>query len=192
MSYQSDAMGPRSVFLGVGASVRGWKQRPEAPFLASVPLLARALRLEHLTVLKMDCEGCECAPPPYPLHSGPRPQPGASCPAPCAARPGARSPLACRWQYKAGFFFEFSVCSSWYVRCLQHLTGVDCEGCKFAHSCNPCSPLACSGKTHGGIAGAAHACRSPGALCWRGERSCMHVQQPGLEPLPCMSLRLAS
>ena len=59
------------MFLGVGASVRGWKQRPEAPFLASVPLLARALRLEHLTVLKMYCEGCECAPPCTPLTPAP-------------------------------------------------------------------------------------------------------------------------
>jgi len=62
MPYQSNIMGRRSAFLGLGASVRGDEPpRAEAPFLASVPLLARALRLGHLAVLKMDCEGCECA-----------------------------------------------------------------------------------------------------------------------------------
>lgn len=61
MPYPPDVLGPRSVFLGLGASLRGGRVPSEAPFLASVPLLARALRLERISVLKLDCEGCECA-----------------------------------------------------------------------------------------------------------------------------------
>ena len=61
--YPPDVLGPRSVFLGLGASLRGGRAR-KAPFLASVPLLARALRLERVSVLKLDCEGCECAGQP--------------------------------------------------------------------------------------------------------------------------------
>ncbi|KAK9826355.1 hypothetical protein WJX81_001516 [Elliptochloris bilobata] len=43
------------------ASVRGVGARTEAPFLASVPLLARALRFERVSALNLDCEGCEYA-----------------------------------------------------------------------------------------------------------------------------------
>ena len=61
VSFLPNALSPRSVFLGLGASLHGQRARTEPPFLASVPLLARALRLEHISVLKLDCEGCECA-----------------------------------------------------------------------------------------------------------------------------------
>ena len=61
ISLTPDALGPRSVFLGLGASLHGQRAPSGPPFLASVPMLARALRLEHISVLKLDCEGCECA-----------------------------------------------------------------------------------------------------------------------------------
>ncbi|KAK9918881.1 hypothetical protein WJX75_007780 [Coccomyxa subellipsoidea] len=38
-----------------------YQPTPGAWFLANVPLLARALSIEKLQVLKMDCEGCEYA-----------------------------------------------------------------------------------------------------------------------------------
>ena len=62
VSYQSNFLGANAVFLQVGARLKEstpFIPKPGVWFLASVPLLAKALSIEKLQVLKMDCEGCE-------------------------------------------------------------------------------------------------------------------------------------
>lgn len=62
VSYMSNFLGDNVPFLGIGArlletdsfQIGYW-------FLADVPLLSRALSMQSLQVLKMDCEGCEYA-----------------------------------------------------------------------------------------------------------------------------------
>lgn len=60
VSYMSNFLGEHVEFLGVGARLldSDWFQAGEW-FLADVPLLAKALSVRKLHVLKMDCEGCE-------------------------------------------------------------------------------------------------------------------------------------
>ena len=62
VSYQTNFLGANAVFLQVGARLKEsppFVPKPGVWFLASVPALAKALSIEKLQVLKMDCEGCE-------------------------------------------------------------------------------------------------------------------------------------
>jgi hypothetical protein len=64
VSYATNQFGEKAVFTQMGARLKessSYQPTPGAWFLANVPLLARALSIEKLQVLKMDCEGCEYA-----------------------------------------------------------------------------------------------------------------------------------
>ncbi len=64
VSYPTNLLGDKAVFMQMGAKLKEsatYLPSPGAWFLANVPLLAKALSIERLQVLKMDCEGCEYA-----------------------------------------------------------------------------------------------------------------------------------
>ena len=62
ISEASNFLGDHSVFLAVGANLLDSSAyQPGRWHLVNVPVLARALSVEKLHALKMDCEGCEYA-----------------------------------------------------------------------------------------------------------------------------------
>jgi hypothetical protein len=64
VSYKTDFLGSKATFLQIGSRLKESEEfRPQqgAWFLASLPMLAKALLIPKLQVLKMDCEGCEYA-----------------------------------------------------------------------------------------------------------------------------------
>lgn len=64
VSYATNMLGDKAVFFQMGARLKestSFQPTQGSWFLANVPLLAKALSIERLQVLKMDCEGCEYA-----------------------------------------------------------------------------------------------------------------------------------
>lgn len=64
VSYPTNLLGEKAVFFQLGARLKespGHRPGPGVWYLANLPLLAKALFIDKLHVLKMDCEGCEYA-----------------------------------------------------------------------------------------------------------------------------------